>query len=650
MKNKLIVCCFLLVAFILLNGFQPKDKATQALEQVKQQFQNGMSTVVTSIEALEQVAINFQNTPYDIEVLQQAIINTRLDYKKIEYFHAYFDEESILQSINGAPIPKLEKYIPEVVTIQPSGLQVLDEIIFSDDPFQQKEEIIELVKKLKTNYQDVQRYQSAIKITHRHVFESIRQGFIRVFTLGLTGFDTPGSVNAIAEAKASLQGAYEAYKAYTPLVTEKSVGLAIVLDAHIESTLKYLNDHQDFETFDRLHFLKKFLDPQYQLFYELHKELSVEFTEEVNDLPTAVNYHSTSIFAGDFLNAGYYANMDISDPLMDDRIELGRLLFFDPILSSNNERACASCHQPEKAFTDGLVKSTATDFKGTVKRNSPTLVNSVYSDKYFWDLRENRLDKQMLHVIKNKHEFNTDYIQIIDKLKQSSVYDSLFMEAYPTLKNYTLSTHTISNALAAYVTSLTDFNSPFDQYVRGEIATIDPSVIRGFNLFMGKAVCGTCHFAPVFNGTVPPFYKESESEVLAVPMANDTINVVPDTDLGRHANQLPTDKADIYKHSFKTVTVRNAALTAPYMHNGVYNTLEEVVDFYNRGGGAGMGWKLAHQTLPFDNLELTTDEQADIVAFLESLTGDMSTFTVPDRLPIFENKPEWNDRVIGGQY
>ena len=144
---------------------------------------------------------------------------------------------------------------------------------------------------------------------------------------------------------------------------------------------------------------------------------------------------------------------------------------------------------------------------------------------------------------------------------------------------------------------------------------------RGFNLFMGEAACGTCHFAPTFAGLVPPFYRESESEVLGVPAASPMTGATElDADPGRVASGQPLDGVDFYAYSFKTPTVRHAAETAPYMHNGAFATLGEVVDFYEAGGGAGLGLDVPHQTLPFDSLALDDGDRADLVAFMEALS------------------------------
>jgi cytochrome c peroxidase len=132
---------------------------------------------------------------------------------------------------------------------------------------------------------------------------------------------------------------------------------------------------------------------------------------------------------------------------------------------------------------------------------------------------------------------------------------------------------------------------------------------------MGKAKCGSCHFAPIFNGTQAPLFIKSEAEVLGVPSAPDTIAAVIDADPGRFGlYQYPQ-----FRYAFKTPTLRNISKTAPYMHNGVYKTLEQVLDFYNRGGGAGIGIHLDNQTLSGDPLQLNANETKSIIAFLNTL-------------------------------
>jgi len=170
------------------------------------------------------------------------------------------------------------------------------------------------------------------------------------------------------------------------------------------------------------------------------------------------------------------------------------------------------------------------------------------------------------------------------------------------------------------VLSLQSFNSPFDEYVRGEKSDISAEVREGFNLFMGKAACGTCHFAPTFAGLVPPSFIHSESEILGV-LKNPHADSL-DADMGRNANGISNESAWIYDRSFKTTTVRNVELTAPYFHNGAYSSLNEVLDFYNEGGGEGKGLTVSNQTLSPDPLDLTDDEMNAIIAFMKSLTDN----------------------------
>jgi cytochrome c peroxidase len=161
------------------------------------------------------------------------------------------------------------------------------------------------------------------------------------------------------------------------------------------------------------------------------------------------------------------------------------------------------------------------------------------------------------------------------------------------------------------------FNAKIDRYFADK-GTLTESELKGFNLFSGKAKCATCHFIPVYTGTVPPWFNNSESEVIGVPETAAWNNASVDDDEGRYyVTQLPQ-----LRYSFKTPTIRNSEKTAPYMHNGVYKTLEEVIKFYKLGGGNGIGMNLEYQTLPFDNLNLTDEEMQDILNFLKTLSDE----------------------------
>jgi cytochrome c peroxidase len=297
----------------------------------------------------------------------------------------------------------------------------------------------------------------------------------------------------------------------------------------------------------------------------------------------------------------------------DDKIDLGKNLFYDARLSKSNTISCASCHKPELYFSDGLKKASNFAHGGTLARNTPTLYYAALQASQFYDQRTSTLEEQIHDVMKNSDEFNLADVELISKIASITEYKQLSKLAF---KSDSLDNFKIRNAIGSYVRSLQPFSSPFDLYMKGNDDALDETEISGFNLFMGKAKCGTCHFAPVFNGTIPPWFTKSESEIIGVPEKVVKENAKIDPDPGRYAiNQL-----EELKYAFKTPTVRNSAKTAPYMHNGIYKTLNEVVDFYHKGGGIGLGIDLPFQSLPFDSLQLNDNEKKSIVAFMIALT------------------------------
>jgi cytochrome c peroxidase len=639
----------LLSVHLLSFKSQTNYTAAEALRAVEAQFRSQLNQLEAAINHYDKEAQAFATGQSSLEALREAHLNTRLIFKKAEFLLEYNDRQSVKKYINGPPLLSLEPKVPEIRIIEPIGLQVLDELVFGDAPEEEKLQIQDLTSKLRHEFKAIKKYQANQPLHHRFIFESARLELNRIFTLGLTGFDTPGSLNALPEAGQAMLGIEQAVNVYLPLIKSRDELLAQRLEAYFTRATRYLKTNDDFDAFNRMEFLKLVINPLYADLLKAQRSLNIEEITEVEKRPSALNYDADNLFSDQLLNVQYYANL-ADNSQMDKRIALGKMLFYDPILSSSNERSCASCHHPDKAFTDGMDKSPALNGEGKIQRNAPTLINSVYAEHYFYDLREPQIERQISHVVKDAKEFNTDYLTIVEKLAKSETYKRLFAEAYPEYPQYQLSKWSVSNALACFVIGLRSFNSPVDQYIRGETTKISPEVERGFNLFMGKASCGTCHFAPSFSGIVPPYYMESESEVLGVPASKDTLNRTIDPDLGRIGSSVPEFEAPFYAHSFKTVTVRNIALTAPYMHNGVYDSLEEVIDFYNKGGGAGMGIEVPYQTLPDAPLNLNNQEISDLIAFMEALTDTTAMTSIPASLPVFENNPEWNARPVGGAY
>lgn len=582
-----------------------------------------------------------------LESFKEEFSKLRLAYKRIEFIAEYIEPELIKMNINGAPLPKHIKSSESLMHVEaPNGLQTLDELIFSDEVMQEQAKISELLSKLSSELLWFKGLQKQT-LSDREIIEASRLSLVRTFTLGLTGFDCPGSVNSIQEALMVFESIHHAFQLYSPYIQKDFKKNQKNLNQLFTAAQNYLKKNQDFDSFDRLTFLTQYINPLYAGLLDLQEHLGIEHKNEKLALLQPWVSTSRNLFEEEFLNKYYYTGLNYRKN-REQLASLGKLLFFDPVLSSTNDRSCASCHDPNKAFTDGKVKSIATGMEGTVERNAPTCIDAVFSDRYFHDLRADILEDQIEHVVYSEKEFNTSYEDISRRLSQSDEYLSRFKNAFPEFAQNPINQGTIANAMAAYVASLTSFNSPFDQYVRGESKKLSAEAKNGFNLFMGKAACGTCHFAPVFNGLVPPSYLENESEVIGVPHSKDTANPRLDNDLGRGKAKVH-EQVDIFRHSFKTPTVRNVALTAPYMHNGVYETLEEVMNFYNKGGGVGLGIEIPNQTLPFDNLSLTTKEIDDLVAFMHALTDTSGLKSVPQKLPTFQDV-SLNNRKIGGVY
>ncbi|MEL6831405.1 MAG: cytochrome c peroxidase [Bacteroidota bacterium] len=646
MKNSIGVGSLIVGLFLLvhLSSFQagPAKPSTTTIQAITGFFHNQLTAFAEQTAVYLAAGEAYVAGEISQEDLQEVHLATRLAFKRGSFLMEYNDRYAIKKEINGAPLPAVEPAVPEVSIIEPSGLQVLDEIVFEEEI--DTDALLQKLTKLNKAVKKVSLYQSGIVLEHRKILEACRLELIRIFTLGLTGFDTPGSLNAIPEAIASLESLEFALQQYIPFLEKESPALAPQLLVALEETLDDLRRAEDFDSFNRLSFYRDHLQDLHHTVWEVQKQLGVETLSEVSNIEHPLTLEEAALFDQNFFNDNYFRGF-LTDDLLAEKIELGRLLFYDPVLSSNNERACASCHNSDKAFTDARPKSLAIDGESHIQRNAPTLLNSIYTERFFYDLREEQLERQIKHVVLDANEFSTDFLKIAEKLEQSEEYEQRFLAAYPLAK---ISKYSISNALAAYLSTLTSFDSPFDQYIRGETAEIDPAVERGFNLFMGKAACGTCHFAPTFSGLVPPYFQESESEVLGVPIAPESDQIDPDQ--GRMASTRPRDEAPFYQHSFKTTTVRNIALTAPYMHNGAYPDLKSVLDFYNKGGGVGSGIDLPYQTLAPDPLNLTDQEIDDLIAFMESLTDTSKAGSPPTELPVFAGQPELNQRPIGGAY
>lgn len=646
MKNNrhLVFTVLVFISSIYLTSFSTGNKEAIHLI-IRKNYHHRLDSLSDILDQTQNAAQLLKNG-YSLGELRARYIECRIGYKKIEYLAEYLDAQFVKDYLNGPPLLHLERNNPNPEIRVPEGLQILDELIFSDDAIKNRQVIVNKLNYLITKFSDFKRSQQGVPVSNRQIFEASRMELVRVFTLGITGFDTPGSGNALPEARAVLLTLHSDISPYLQkLKDEKKSDHANRL---FIGAINYLHDNKDFNSFDRYHFLVSYINPLFGILLEIQRDLNIETIYEVIPGKHSLNYNSTDIFDSGFLNPFYYTSFNES-AYTPEVVKLGKTLFFDPVLSANNKRSCASCHQPEKAFTDGKEKSIGFDLNTQVNRNSPTLINSVFASRFFHDMRADRLENQVEHVMTNEKEFNSSFNEAGKKITKSSEYVAMFKEAFPWFDKDPVTEETIKLALAAYVQSLIALDSEFDLAVRGE-KQIDNQVKEGFNLFMGKAGCGTCHFAPTFTGLVPPLYIENESEILGVLAKFDTIHPVVDPDMGRFHNKRLEENSEIYMRSFKTPTVRNIKLTAPYMHNGSFSTLDEVMAFYNKGGGAGLGLEVYNQTLPPEPLKLTSEETARIISFMHALTDTSGVNGIPAKLPGFEGDSVLINRKTGGEY
>ena len=292
------------------------------------------------------------------------------------------------------------------------------------------------------------------------------------------------------------------------------------------------------------------------------------------------------------------------NPLTAEKIELGKLLYFDTRLSRDKTISCASCHDPEKGWSND--DTFATGFNGAKgDRNSPTIINSAYSKLQFWDGRANSLEDQALGPIQNPIEMNMTLPEVIKRLKKVPAYQQKFKEAFG--KKNSITEENLAKALAAFERTILSGDAPYDKYVAGDKKAMSEAAIRGKELFFGKAVCSSCHSGPNFT--------DNAFHNLGVGFDKPTI------DIGREkVSKLKGDRG-----AFKTPTLREIKKTGPYMHDGSHKTLKEVVEYYNKGGTPND--YLDEEIFP---LELSKQEIEDLVTFMEE---GLSSKTYPNVKP-----------------
>lgn len=544
----------------------------------------------------------------DTQIVRQAFLHARLLFKRFEWAASYFASD-LTKRLNGPPVKEIENadlLDPSLArAIDPLGLQVIEQFIYPQLDTASRKALLSESEHLVTNTGYLLTYFSNHDLADWRILDAAKLEIFRIIALGITGYDNALSLNSMQESAVCLQSLRDVVSLYIGKQANSS------LLGDLDTAISYLRQHTDFETFDRAAFITRFANT-----------ISFDIAQLEQSLPgPKITYNrllrqeAKTLFDADAFNVDAFSPGPAFH-ITAAKTALGEKLFYDTRLSGTGTRSCATCHRPDLAFTDGLAKpADIHDPAKLLKRNVPTLINAALQSNYFYDMRALTLEDQTRDVLTNKAEMDGSMSAVIQYVSADKSYQALFATAFPANRKNQITADEVTNALASYVRSLTRLNSRFDEYMRGDTTALSAQEVHGFNLFMGKAKCATCHFIPLFNGITPPKYVASETEVLGVPRSATDSTLDPDP------GYYDVIGVDAYNHAFKIPTVRNIHQTAPYMHNGAYPTLEQVMEFYNNGGGAGLGISLPNQTLPAQKLHLTENEQQDIIAFMKSLAS-----------------------------
>ena len=603
-----------------------------------QEFNHQQSVLENTILKSDLASEEGENT------IRKSIEESRLKLKNIDFWLRYF-EPNAYRKING-PLPVewenevFEKFEPPYRR-EGAGLS-LAELSLNQKPLV-KDSLLQLIVRSREAVKTFEADSITGQLnTYSHFFLANRLFLLNLAAIYTTGFECPDTLNIIPELRSMLLGTKEIYNSYnlsfpeTPLSGE-------YLDV-FDKTIAFVNTQPvEFSSFNQFIFIRDYVNPLFAINQKLINNYNVT---SINYNDYTLNNTTLSIFDKSLYTSqstkGIYSMVEDQKTLSEIRY-IGKLLFYDPILSGNNMRSCASCHKPSQYFTDTTL-STALSFdrQQHLPRNTPTLINSVFNHLLMLDGKQISLQAQGRAVITNPTEMNSDEKELLRKVLSCKEYKDAFksfLKFTPEEKEITL-THIVS-AITYYDGSYSRYYAPFDDAMNNKTEVTD-DVKKGFNLFMSRAKCATCHFVPNFNGVKPPFVG-SEFEVLGTP--EDTSFHELSTDSGRWM----VNKAPETLHAFRTGSIRNAEYTKPYMHNGVFKTLEEVIDFYDVGGGLGKKMIVDNQTLSGDSLKLSPSDKRELLAFIYSLNENIIFEEPPTALPASSDKA-LNKRKVGGDY
>ncbi len=577
--------------------------------------------------------------------IKNKIAQCRLKLKGIDLWLRYLDPVTY-HKING-PLPVewetevFEKFEPPYKR-EGAGLSLAE--LYLDEKNIEKDSLFFLVRSSLQNTKIYLEDSIAVNLNkHDHFYLANRLFLLNLAAIYTTGFECPEPRNIIPELESMLGSVKQIYTAYDESFPAWPIKKEY-LQLYSEAILFVKGQSKDPNEFDHYSFIKNYVNPLFGLNQKMIRDYGV-ISNNFNDFSLedkAVSIFDKSLYKGQ--NAkGVYIAVD-EEATLAEISAIGKLLFYDPLLSGNNKRSCVSCHKPTEYFTDTSIATTLQfDGQQSLPRNAPSLINVVYNHLLMLDGKHISLMEQAKTVVGNPLEMSGgNERDILKKVLSCDEYKKAFkrfVKLTPNSKKINID-HIVS-AVIFYYSSFSNYYSPFDN-VMNENKNINKDSEKGFNIFMSKAQCATCHFVPQFNGVRPP-YISTEFEVLGVPA--DTVYSKISPDSGRTL----INPAVQTMNAFRTGTIRNAEHTKPYMHNGVFNTLEEVISFYDAGGGVGKGLKISNQTLSADSLKLSNLEKEQLTAFLRSLNENIKFEAAPVALPVSKDK-KLNTRKIGGEY
>jgi cytochrome c peroxidase len=641
MKKAVVFFTVISIVAVISVAFRQTDNSTAYIQCYTGKIDLYKETQQKLLQTIQQ---SNTHSSGELEKIKQQIHFARLQLKSVDFWTRYL-EPIMYKKMNG-PLPVewetevFEKF-EKPYRREGAGLTLAE--LYLEEENVQKDSLYKLV-------------QAAVEASATYSADSITDNLKsfstfylcnRLYLLNLaaiytTGFECPDTSRVIPELLYMMRSVEEIYLAYNGGFSSTQI-TADYISLYNKAINFVKAQPQQYSSFDHFIFIRDYINPLFALNQQMINTYGV-LSRSVVDY--SLNKTATSIFSKQLYNGqnakGIFLRVKDEQALAElDKV--GKLLFYDPLLSVNNQRSCISCHKSTEYFTD-TTAATSLHINGDnrLTRNTPSLINANYNHLLMLDGKHISMQDQARAVITNPIELGSNEKMILQKVLSCPSYKKIFSRLLKyTPQEPEITFEHLTSALTFYYAKFSNYYAPFDDAIN-QRRDVESGIKRGFNIFMSKAQCATCHFVPEFNGVKPP-YVGSEFEVLGVPA--DTGYKKLNIDEGRWL----INPAKETMRAFRTGTIRNAEHTKPYMHNGIFTSMKQVIDFYDGGGGAGRGLNVSNQTLSSDSLRLSLKEKNDLMLFISSLNEKIEFENPPASLPLSTDK-KLNKRKVGGLY